>query len=307
METKRLLEEFVNSRDNQGKIVAAFGYGSGVFKQNGYTLQDHPMIDTIFVVENPHLWHQENIKKNPSDYSLAGKIILKYFDINAIKKTTGVTYQTDIKFQSNIFKYGIIGKEKFIDSMWGNWDNFFIQGRFQKPTYTIFSNEIIDDAIQENKDLALFVGLLTLTQDNPTLLDLYYKICSLSYKGDIRMFFAENPNKIYNIVQGSFDYFLEMYGKENQYFYTKTNGELVINKELIYNTLSYLPQNLYDYLQQKGYTRNEHTLIAQLINEKMSKINRVDSIIQPLTGILTVGPVKSLSYLKEKMNKKTMK
>lgn len=307
METKELLEKFVSSRDNQGKIIAAFGYGSGVFKQTGYTLQTRPMIDTIFVVENPHLWHQENIQKNPSDYSISGRITLKYFDINAIKRATGVTYQSNIQFMNNTFKYGIIGKEKFIDAMWGNWDNFFIQGRFQKPTYTIFSTKEIDSAIKENRDLAIFVALLTLRKENPTILDLYHQICSLSYSGDVRMLFAENPNKINNIVQGSFNQFLDMYGIENQYFYTKPNGEIVINRDLLYGTLSLLPDTLYEYLQKKGYSTNNPELIGTILEEKISQINRRDSIIQPLTGILTVGPVKSLSYLGEKMKKKTMK
>ena len=307
METKELLEYFVNSRDNRGKIIAAFGYGSGVFKQKGYKLQDHPMIDTIFVVDNPHLWHQENIKNNPNDYSRFGKITLKYFDVNSIKKATGVTYQSDIQFMDHTFKYGIIGKQKFIDSMWGDWNNFFIQGRFQKPIYTIYSTEEIDDAIRENRDLALFVALLTLKQERPTLIDLYHQICNLSYQGDVRMLFAENPNKVNNIVQGSFNQFLDMYGMENQYFYTKPNGEIVINKDLIYGTLSLLPNNLYEYLQKNGYPVNNPHLIATLLEEKMAKINRRDSIIQPLTGLLTVGPIKSLSYLGAKMKKKTMK
>lgn len=307
METKKLLEHFVNSRDNQGKIIAAFGYGSGVFKQKGYKLQEQPMIDTIFIVDNPHLWHQENIKKNPNDYSVIGKIMLKYFDINSIKKATGVTYQSNIKFMDNTFKYGVIGKKRFIDSMWGNWDTFFIQGRFQKPTYTIFSNDEIDEAIKENRDLALFVALLTLKQKHPTLIDLYHQICNLSYQGDIRMLFAENPNKVSNIVHGSFSQFIEMYGMQNQYFYTKDNGELIINKELMCETLSLLPNSLYEHLQKNGYPKGNQQAIATLLEEKMAKINRKDSIVQPLTGLLTVGPIKSLSYLGAKMKKKTMK
>lgn len=307
METKELLEQFVKQRDNSVKIIAAFGYGSGVFKQTGYKLQEKPMIDTIFVVDNPRLWHKENMKKNPDDYSLSGKIILKFFDINAIKNATGVTYQSNIQFMDSTFKYGVIGREKFIEAMHGNWNNFFIQGRFQKPVYTIRSTEEIDDAIKKNRELAIFIALITLKKDKPTLTDLYYQICSLSYKGDIRMLFAENPNKIYNIVNGSFQQFVEMYGTENEYFYTKDNGELVINKDLIYQSLSLLPERLYAYLQHKGFSIIQSNDIAKLLEQKISSVNRKDSIIQPLTGILTVGPVQSLSYFKKKLKKKTMK
>ena len=307
METKKLLESFVESRDNQGKIIAAFGYGSGIFKQAGYTLQKKPMIDTIFIVENPHLWHKENMKKNPSDYSLSGRIALKYFDLNAVKSTTGVTYQSNISFQHSTFKYGIIGKKRFMDSMMGNWEHFFIQGRFQKPIYTIFSNDEIDKAIQENRDLAIYIALLTLKKHKPNILDLYHQICSLSYRGDIRMLFAENPNKVRNIIQGSFDSFIEMYGTENDYFYTKENGELVIDYSLLYGSLALLPDTLYKYLMQKGYSINQPKHIANVLEDKMSKINKRDSIIQPIIGIITVGPIKSISYLSEKIKKKTMK
>jgi len=37
-------------------------------------------------------------------------------------------------------------------------------------------------------------------------MDLYTDLCSFSYKGDIRMMFKlENPNKVKNVVLGSFD------------------------------------------------------------------------------------------------------
>lgn len=306
METKHLLNNFVNSRDNSGKIVAAFGYGSGIFKQTGYKSQDRPMTDTIFIVENPHLWHKENMKKNPNDYSSSGKISLKYFDINSIKKTTGVTYQSNIVFANHTFKYGVIGKQRFLQSLNGNWDSFFIQGRFQKPIYTIKSTDEIDKAIVANREYALLVALLTLDKPNPTIGDLYRKICSLSYMGDIRMLFAENPYKVNNIVQGSFAQFLELYGLESPYFYTKQNGELIIDYELLYGSIALLPDTLYDYLNKHDYSLKNPKRIAELINQKMSQINRRDSIIQPLTGIITVGPFTSISYLNQKIKKKTM-
>lgn len=306
MEIKQLLTSFVDNRDNKGKIIAAFGYGSGVFKQTGYKLQDKPMIDTIFVVKNPHQWHHENIRRNPDDYSASGRITLKYFDINSIRKTTGVTYQSNIQFEGHTFKYGIIGAEKFTNALRGNWNNFFIQGRFQKPIYTIKSTDAINKAISENREYALLVALLTLDNDHPTILDLYEKICSLSYTGDIRMLFAENPHKVANIVNGSFEQFVELYGTETDYFYTKENGELVIDYDLLYSSISLLPDTLYEYLNKSGYSANNPKQIADLINQKMAQVNRMDSIIQPLTGIITVGPFASLSYLNQKMKKKAM-
>ena len=303
---EQILKDFVNSRDNNGEIIAAFGYGSGIFKQNGYSLQK-PMIDTIFVVEKPRLWHKENIKKNPKDYSRNGRIILKYFDLNAIRKSTGVTYQCDIPFQGYHFKYGIISKKRFLDYLNGNWESFFIQGRFKKPTYPIRTTYEIDKAIQENRDLALFVALLTLDVEHPTLVDLYNQICSLSYLGDVRMFFAENPNKIHNIVNGSFKDFYDIYGEDSIYFYTKQNGELVINYDLLYAAIRLLPDTLYHYIEKHGNCFQDHKKVPELIQKKLAQINRKDSLIQPSLGLLTVSPSKSVAYLNEKMKKKKKK
>ena len=132
------------------------------------------------------------------------RIILKYFDLNSIKLSTGLTYQSHIEFMERKFKYGVIRKDRFVNAMQGDYNSFFIQGRFQKPVYTIFSTNEIDEAIDKNRDLALLIALLTLNKDKPTLMDLYQQICNLSYNGDIRMLFAENPNKVENIVNGSY-------------------------------------------------------------------------------------------------------
>lgn len=53
----------------------AMAYGSGVFKQTGYTQKDKQMIDLVFGVDSTFDWHTLNLKKNSSDYSLLVKII----------------------------------------------------------------------------------------------------------------------------------------------------------------------------------------------------------------------------------------
>lgn len=48
-------------------------------------------------------------------------------------------------------------------------------------------------------------------------LDLASTICELSYKGDIRMKFKmENPDKVKNIVIGSFDGLNHLYGPRSE-------------------------------------------------------------------------------------------
>ena len=49
---------------------------------------------------------------------------------------------------------------------------------------------------------------------NFTLMDIFLNITRLSYMGDVRMNMkAENPNKIWNIVEPNFNEFLEYYQK----------------------------------------------------------------------------------------------
>ena len=60
----------------------------------------------------------------------------------------------------------------------------------------------------------LLVALLTLPMNHNKLIDVYTGICGLSYLGDTRMKFAENPRKVLNIVEGSYDSLNEIYGKD---------------------------------------------------------------------------------------------
>jgi Mitochondrial matrix Mmp37. len=302
----KLLEDFTNSRDNKGNIVASFGYGSGVFNQAKYEKDEKSMIDMIFVVENTKLFTQENINNNPIDYSLTSKTIMKYIDLTAVKALNGVAYQSNVKFHDSSFKYGIIGINKFLSDM-QTLDSFFIPGRFQKEIYTVRSTDEIDQAIKNNRELALFIALLSLPREKDNLLDLYQQICRLSYDGDIRMLFAENPKKIENIVTGSFKFFLDTYGFDNKYFYSKSNGKIVIDEDSLYDGIFSLPENLLQYIINKGYLRAKSNNIGKLIKKRIEHINFKESIAQPVTGLITVGPVKSTTYLVKKIGKRFSK
>ena len=49
----------------------ALTYGSGVFRQKGYSEKDkkNAMLDVIIGVRDPEAWHKENLLKNPKHYS----------------------------------------------------------------------------------------------------------------------------------------------------------------------------------------------------------------------------------------------
>lgn len=272
---KDFIKEFLNERP---EVVAAFGYGSGVFKQLGYDSKEKPQIDLILIVNDMKLWHKENIKKNPKDYSFIGRNFFLNSSIDEIKGITGITYQSNIEYKGHLFKYGIIEYGDFVRHM-QTWDSFYVPGRFQKPILTIKSNNFIDELILQNRRNACKVGLLCL--NNKDLKDLYLTICNLSYSGDTRMKVAENPKKVDNIVGASYDKFNEMYNFNDLY---QKNGER-IEYEI---DIDELPSSL------EKYIKDDKT--KEKVMEYLSDLNRKESSLQTMKGIKTNGIVKSLRY-----------
>lgn len=277
---KEFINEFLSQRP---EVIGAFGYGSGVFKQLGYDNKEKPQIDLILVVENLRKWHEENIKKNPKDYSLIGKNFFLKADMKKIKGLTGITYQSNIEYKNHLFKYGIIEYKDFIENL-DTWNSFYVPGRLQKPILILKSNETIDNLIIKNRRNACKIGLLCLSEKKLT--NLYLTICSLSYTGDTRMKVAENPNKVNNIVGASFAKFNEMYDFND--LYTK-NGEN-IEYEL---HLDDLPDLL------KNVKKTKEDILNYLY-----ELNKKESFNQTLKGLKTNGIIKSFKYGFAKILKK---
>lgn len=276
------INNFLKERPN---VVAAFGYGSGVFKQLGYT-NEKTQIDLILVVSDIKKWHQENIKKNPKDYSFIGKYFFLNSKLEEIKGITGITYQSNIEYKDHLFKYGIIEYKDFIEHM-ETWDSFYVPGRFQKPVLPIKSNEKIDKLIIKNRRNACKVGLICLNEKK--LKELYLTICRLSYSGDTRMKIAENPKKVENIVGASFERFDEMYNFDDLYIKKGENIEYEINYDN-------LPKALEEYIKEE---KNKEKII-----EYLYELNKKESKLQTLKGIKTNGVIKSVKYGFAKVLKK---
>lgn len=113
------------------------------------------------------------------------------------------------------------------------------------------------------------------------------------------MLFVENPNKIKNIVDAEFPLFLEIYGRENEYFFTKRNGEIVINYDkLLLEMEDYLPDEIMNHLNPKCPDLQKQIL------QYIKRENLTESITQPIMGIITSGPITSFKYAKQKMAKR---
>jgi translocator assembly and maintenance protein 41 len=69
------LEEIVATFNSP--IRYAFAYGSGVFEQEGMSLDKNkkPMLDFIFAVSHPEHWHSINLTQNPSHYGLHARLL----------------------------------------------------------------------------------------------------------------------------------------------------------------------------------------------------------------------------------------
>lgn len=116
-------------------IEFGFAYGSGVVKQDGYDysadsslavaptaeeMKEHadlPMVDMIFAVEDPVIWHTKNMALNPSHYTsfitITPKIIVKIQD----KFGAGMWYNAMIamnlkRYPTRLMKYGIISRSR---------------------------------------------------------------------------------------------------------------------------------------------------------------------------------------------------
>ena len=289
MEIKDEIKIFLNCRPD---VVASYGYGSGVFEQTGYTKKDHPQIDLILAVKDIRQFHKENMELNPGDYSFTGKIFYNTSSAETIKGPNKITYQSNIRENGLTFKYGVIEANDLYHQLI-TWKRFYLAGRFQKQILEIDHDARLSKAIEANRRYALITALKSL-EDYDDITELYEKIVSLSYIGDTRMKYFENPNKIKNIVSSSFRELDEIYNTNE--FFEEQNGVILIDHEKL--DREYLPAYLSYYLMNnKGKTVEDYLL----------ERNKEESIAQTIHGIKTNGIVKSTDYAFQKLKKRIYK
>lgn len=107
-------------------------------------------------------------------------------------------------------KYGVVNIETLCRDL-AEWDTLYLAGRLQKPVKILRDDPRVRLAYQINLMSAVRVALLLL----PTRFtehELYSAIAGISYLGDPRMrFYAENPNKVRNIVDSQLANFRRLY------------------------------------------------------------------------------------------------
>ena len=296
MDKKDEIKSFVEKRPD---AIAVYAYGSAVFKQdcNSGPFQT----DIIFVVDDIKAWHDENMYCNGKDYSFLGKLYLSRENLKRIKGRNCITYFSGVRDGNLVYKYGVVEFDDLRRSL-DTWDNLFLVGRFHKPVLNILESDFLDSKINKNRDVAFRIACL-LSDRVTTKINIFKLLCSLSYMGDARMNFAENPNKVNNIVNGSFDYFEKIYSFDEPYI--KIVGEQVfINYDILLNEIEMLPECLVDYLAECDTDLSDLSDVRKNILTFIIGHNKRESRYQILDGFKTNGIVRSVPYVLSKLRKR---
>uniref|UniRef100_A0A5B7A674 Phosphatidate cytidylyltransferase, mitochondrial n=1 Tax=Davidia involucrata TaxID=16924 RepID=A0A5B7A674_DAVIN len=302
-------------------------YGSALHPNNR---DKSSMVDYILGVSDPQQWHSDNLKMNRDHYASwmvhlgRAKLITEVADEIGV----GVHFNPFVTWNDKMFKYGVVRMNDLIRDIF-QWERFYLSGRLQKPVHILMDTLDIAKINSINLRAAISAALLLLPSKF-TEEDLYAKICSLSYMGDLRMLFAEDRNKVKKIVQGQFDLFQTMYKPFLEEYETKdllrfsSSGGYHVN---IYqdcglsaasSLVSFLPPTVRSQMGMKLGEKKKLSEFGQVIREVvigsreeaaecMRKIVRrrvmVSSARQAVSGLLTVGAVHGVRYLANKMRK----
>ncbi|XP_062162406.1 uncharacterized protein LOC133869431 [Alnus glutinosa] len=302
-------------------------YGSALHPNNH---DKSTMVDYILGVSDPEQWHSQNLKMNKRHYAswmahLGGaRLITQIADEIGV----GVHFNPFVSWNDKMLKYGVVRMHDLVQDIL-NWERFYLSGRLQKPVRILVDNLDIENVNSSNLRAAISAALLLLPPKF-TEEDLYAKICSLSYMGDLRMLFAEDRNKVKKIVQGQFDLFQSRYksfleeyeAKELLRLTSSGSCQTNISQDCGLSVARHLVNSLPPMVRsQMGMRLGEKKRLSdsgQVIHEVligsreeaakcMQKVLRqkvmVSSARQAISGLLTVGGVNSVRYLTNKMCK----
>lgn len=273
------------------------GYGSGIYKQNGYDKNDNPDLDIIVSVDDFNTWHKCNMLMNPEQYSTISKSVLKQkTQPNSFFKNLS---STKFNYDDTGIKMMVVSTEILLRDL-KTWGHFTLAGRLQKPIEVFKSSSELEEEIIINRGNAVLATLLMDVRDWIPENEFYQEIVSLSYSNDIRKIAnCENKNKEKNIVDGALEFFKTIYGDNIQ------NGHIAnYNPRALVDSL---PQNLLDYIKIYQHNNGEKRLsraeLSFILSKYFKKVNIANSILLAQRCFLTVGPVKSVSHVLAKKKK----
>ncbi|XP_076903963.1 uncharacterized protein LOC143559188 isoform X2 [Bidens hawaiensis] len=274
-------------------------YGSSLHPNNN---DKSSMEDYILGVADPQQWHSENLKMNRDHYA---------------------SWMASVGGAKLMYKYGVVRMDDLIEDML-SWKRFYLSGRLQKPVRVIVDNKEITNINLINLRAASSAALLLLPSKF-TERELYAKICSLSYMGDLRMLFAEDKNKVKKIVEGQFELFRNMYKPlveeytSNQLLRLSSCGDHQMNisqdcsLSATSSIVSYLPESVRNQMgvgstetkagQISKLTIGSREEAATLMQKVLRRRVMISSARQAVAGFIAVGAVHGVKYLGKKMMK----
>ncbi|KAL3609662.1 hypothetical protein D5086_000682 [Populus alba] len=246
----------------------------------------------------------------------------------ADKIGVGVHFNPFVTWNDKMLKYGVVRMHDLVQDVL-HWERFYLCGRLQKPVHILVDNLDIGDVNSVNLRAAVSAALLLLPSKF-TEEDLYSKICSLSYMGDLRMLFAEDKNKVKRIIEGQFGLFQLMYkpflkeyeAKELLTFSLPNSHQATISQDCSLSMTHSLVHSLPPLVRRKmGMKLGEMQVLkdsGRVLHEvvigsreeaarSMQRIIRrtvmVSSARQAVSGFLAAGGINATRYLANKVRK----
>eukprot|EP00258_Populus_trichocarpa_P045232 XP_024461251.1 phosphatidate cytidylyltransferase, mitochondrial isoform X3 [Populus trichocarpa] len=284
-------------------------YGSSLHPNNN---DKSTMVDYIIGVSDPKQWHSKNMELNEDHY--ASWMV----PLGGAKLITQVADKIGVGVHFNPFV---------------TWND---------KVHILVDNLDIGDVNSVNLRAAVSAALLLLPSKF-TEEDLYSKICSLSYMGDLRMLFAEDKNKfgvsaahacnhlqVKRIVEGQFGLFQSMYkpflkeyeAKELLTFSLPNSHQATISQDCSLSMTHSLVHSLPPLVRRKmGMKLGEMQVLkdsGRVLHEvvigsreeaarSMQRIIRrtvmVSSARQAVSGFLAAGGINATRYLANKVRK----
>ncbi|CCO26311.1 Mitochondrial translocator assembly and maintenance protein 41 homolog Short=TAM41 [Rhizoctonia solani AG-1 IB] len=326
--TRALLEEIAAGFD--APIRYAFAYGSGVFNQDGYKDSDRPQLDFLFAVTHADHFHSINMQQNPKHYALVPRLLGSDFVARTQSLAPGLWFNPYVRVKDGVtIKYGVTTVDNLCADLLG-WKSLYMAGRMHKPIRIIKDDPRVRLTQQVNLTSAVRAALLTLPERFNEK-ELFERIAGISYAGDPRMSFAENPHKVRNIVNAQQGQFRELYhrlvvglpgvhwaGEKVEQDASPQARGLLLRK---------LPSNLRTRIDTRyqallpepapaspssSPTRDENVFwqkigaapdLRETMQAEMAAIIKSPATRQSVKGLVTAGPIKSLRYAGEKIGK----
>jgi len=321
-----------------GGMNLVFSYGSGVFTQNPSEPVSTKMIDFVFVVSDPKEWHRKNLHMNKNHYSVLMRAAGLTRILSLMENYGAAAYfNTGVQMLGRTIKYGTISEDNLLKDL-TTWNTMYFAGRLHKPvnilTHDFEKSPKLLESLKKNLISAVLTSLLLLPESF-TERDLFLTITGLSYCGDFRMTFGEDKHKISKIVDSNITKFRQLYypvldGICETSFQESSNMPSFIHwrkqkrlfdqdktPSILHNHLKRLPMKLQLHVcrifdVQAKHIRDVEEILksvarypdcSEIIQQAVANIVQASSKPQSLKGILTAGPMTTVSYSASKVNK----